>query len=128
MFGLVGVYGYGEKDCDLVGGMLEEIEGWVRKEGLDGFMVFGDLNARLGEVTTNANTGAWLRWCSKLSLVRIEPFFESGVERTCNGIVRGGSVIDHVVSQGMQEYSKVKMLVKFEGSISKRHAFLFSGS
>ena len=45
VFGLVSVYGYGEKDCDLVGGMLEEIEVWVRREGLDGFMVFGDLNA-----------------------------------------------------------------------------------
>jgi hypothetical protein len=51
--------------------------------------------------------------------------FESGVKRTCNGIVRGGSVIDHVlVSQGMREYSKVKVIVRFEPSISKRHAFL----
>ena len=59
MFGLVSVYGYGEKESSLVDGMLDEIEGWVKREGLDGFMVFVDIKVFLLPCSRIAVNHTW---------------------------------------------------------------------
>lgn len=122
LFWLVGAYGNQATDKGGLEGTLEDIDKGMAGEEVDGLMLVGDTNARVGESKTNANTNVLVEWAKERGMMRIEPNY-TGVKATCCGVRGGWSVVDHVyVSKGMMAEAVVKVEVQFHPYITVRHA------